>query len=91
MISKEVENQVEILEAYAKGSEQNLREYARSTPKITANQGSYHQETTDLLSVILSRKNLLDALHRVESNNGASGIDGMNVDGLRLYLCAVLK
>ena len=42
--------------------------------------------TDNLLEAMLSGKNVLDALKRVERNKGSHGIDGMKVDGLRPFL-----
>jgi RNA-directed DNA polymerase len=39
-----------------------------------------------MLEEILSRENMTQALRRVQSNKGTSGIDGMSVDELRPYL-----
>ena len=39
-----------------------------------------------MLDKVLVRDNLLKALRRVESNKGASGVDGMRVDELRPLL-----
>lgn len=39
-----------------------------------------------MLDKILSRENMLNALKRVESNKGSSGIDGMTVEELRPYV-----
>ena len=71
---------------YSDGSGRNPREHESGAFGATAVEGSYHQKTTELLEVILSRKNLLSALHRVISNRGAPGLDGMDVDRLRPYL-----
>lgn len=35
---------------------------------------------------MLERENMLQALHRVQSNQGAPGIDGMTVKDLRQYI-----
>ncbi|MED1419157.1 group II intron reverse transcriptase/maturase, partial [Bacillus smithii] len=35
---------------------------------------------------VLSRENLLEALHRVERNKGSHGVDGMSVSELRPYM-----
>ena len=35
---------------------------------------------------VLSRENLLEALHRVERNKGSHGVDGMQVSELRPYI-----
>jgi len=74
-------------ESRAKSSGRNLRGYASSgAQNISVKQGRYQQETSDLLSRILSRENMLVALKRVESNKGAAGIDQMDVKSLRPFL-----
>ncbi|MFC0298527.1 group II intron reverse transcriptase/maturase [Geobacillus jurassicus] len=40
----------------------------------------------DLMEQILSRENLLAALHKVEANKGAGGIDGVSTRQLRAYI-----
>ena len=40
----------------------------------------------NLMNFVVERQNLLQALHRVERNKGASGIDGMEIKSLRPYL-----
>lgn len=40
-----------------------------------------------MLEEIVSRENMTAAFHRVKSNKGAAGIDGMTVDKLQSYLC----
>lgn len=41
-----------------------------------------------LIEQILAKNNVREALHRVVSNKGASGIDGMKVEELRDYMNA---
>jgi RNA-directed DNA polymerase len=41
---------------------------------------------TQLMEAVVERGNMLTALHRVESNKGAAGVDGMAVADLRAYL-----
>ena len=41
-----------------------------------------------LLERVLERGNMLRALHRVERNGGAPGVDGMTVEELRPFLRA---
>ncbi|ERJ71630.1 hypothetical protein HMPREF0653_02557, partial [Prevotella disiens JCM 6334 = ATCC 29426] len=41
-----------------------------------------------LIEQILAKDNVREALHRVVSNKGASGIDGMKVEELRDYMNA---
>jgi RNA-directed DNA polymerase len=42
--------------------------------------------TTELMEAVVERSNMLKALHQVESNKGAAGVEGMTVDDLRAYL-----
>lgn len=42
--------------------------------------------STDLMERVVERSNMLRALHRVESNKGAAGVDGMEIKSLRPYL-----
>ena len=42
--------------------------------------------TTELMEAVVERSNMLTALHRVESNKGAAGVDGMTVVELSAYL-----
>jgi len=46
----------------------------------------HHDKQYRLLEDILARKNMLNALRKVESNKGAPGIDGMEVPDLRKNL-----
>ncbi len=39
-----------------------------------------------LMEQVVNRENLLSALHRVERNKGAAGIDGMDIKSLRPFL-----
>ncbi|MEW6245009.1 MAG: hypothetical protein AB1497_12330 [Bacillota bacterium] len=44
------------------------------------------KEAPHLLARVLERDKMLQALRRVESNKGAPGIDGMDLNSLRPYL-----
>jgi len=55
------------------------REHARS---------GTHEDTRGLMELALARPNCLAALHRVRSNKGSPGIDGMTVGELPAYLKA---
>jgi RNA-directed DNA polymerase len=48
--------------------------------------GTTPNEENGLLEQVLERENMLQALHRVERNQGAPGIDGMTVKDLRQYV-----
>jgi len=40
----------------------------------------------DLMEQVVERTNLVSALHRVERNKGAAGVDGMEIKSLRPFL-----
>ena len=52
----------------------------RETPQTNAMNGI-------TLELILERRNLSQALDRVERNDGAPGVDGMRTDELRQHIC----
>jgi len=51
-----------------------------------ARESSYPEAMMLIMEQVVGRKNLLDALKRVESNKGAPGVDGMTVESLRRWL-----
>jgi RNA-directed DNA polymerase len=46
----------------------------------------FRSETTQLMDAVVERENMIEALHRVERNRGAAGVDKMAVSELRPYL-----
>lgn len=77
---------VEIPEAHSEHSGRNLRTYEKSAPNVTARREQSHQEEPTLIDAVVERKNMTQALRRVQANKGAPGIDGMTVDELLPYL-----
>jgi RNA-directed DNA polymerase len=55
---------------------------------ITAGEEVTGPGTTELMEAVVERSNMLMALHRVEGNKGAAGVDGMTVSELRTHLQA---
>jgi RNA-directed DNA polymerase len=53
---------------------------------LTAARESSNPEAMMLMEQVVGHANLLDALRRVESNNGAAGVDGLEVKDLRMHL-----
>ncbi len=53
---------------------------------LTAAEGNSCPEALMLMEQVVGHANLLGALKRVESNKGASGVDGLEVKDLRKYL-----
>ena len=51
-----------------------------------ARESSYPEAMMLIMEQVVGRRNLLDALKRVESNKGAPGVDGMTVESLRRWL-----
>ena len=47
---------------------------------------SHGEQNNDLMEEVVSRKNMLKALRRVEKNKGAPGIDNLTVESLKPYL-----
>jgi RNA-directed DNA polymerase len=46
----------------------------------------FRSETAQLMDAVVERGNMIEALHRVERNKGAAGIDEMSICELRPYL-----
>jgi RNA-directed DNA polymerase len=67
-------------------SGRNSRVKPMGASSITAGEEVTGPGTTKLMEAVVERSNMLMALHRVESNKGAAGVDGMPVAGLRAYL-----
>jgi len=62
------------------------RTYRVGASNGTARTGNSGPQLSGLLEAVVERGNMLRALHRVESNKGAAGVDGMTVAQLRLYV-----
>lgn len=50
------------------------------------NESTREVDCINLMEWIVERRNLLEALHRVEKNKGAAGVDGMEIKYLRQFL-----
>lgn len=68
------------------GSGRNPREHGEGVSNTTADWERSRSETLQLMDAVVERENMAAALHRVERNKGAAGIDGMTVEELRPYL-----
>lgn len=77
--SQEAFFQQDVVNTQGAGSQGPSFESAR-TKETTPNEG------IGLLEKVLERDNMLQALHKVERNQGAPGIDGMTVKDLRQYV-----
>ena len=80
------DSQPENVGAIAEGSGQFPREQAIGGASHEALSDDSHEGSTDLLSAVLERSNMLLAYDRVLRNKGAPGIDGLKVGELKAYL-----
>jgi RNA-directed DNA polymerase len=64
----------------------NPRGTSGSASKDTARREVSNPKATMLMEAVVERKNMTEALRRVERNGGAAGIDRMTVSELRIYL-----
>ena len=80
------EKKIEISEVDLHGGSRKLRRGRISGANFPGTEGQTDPRKPDLIETMLERGNLLEALHRVESNRGAAGVDGLTVSQLRQYL-----
>src|SRR5512136_704391 len=86
MVNERQEQRDEKPKAPGRSSGRNSRVKPKGAPNITAGEEVTGPGTTQLMEAVVERGNMLMALHRVESNKGAAGVDGMPVADLRAYL-----
>jgi RNA-directed DNA polymerase len=80
------EKKIEISEADWGESGRKLRMAPVSGTKSPGNEEITEPRKPDLIEMMLERGNMLKALKAVEANQGAAGIDGMEVKRLRQHL-----
>jgi len=80
------EKKIEISEVDLHGGSRKLRRGRISGTNFPGTKEQPDPRKPDLIETMLERGNLLEALHRVESNRGAAGVDGLTVSQLRQYL-----
>jgi len=84
----EPEKKIEISEADLWSSGRKPREPQASGSNSPGGEGRAEPRKPDLIEMMLERGNMLRALQAVERNQGAAGVDGMEVKRLRGYLQA---
>ena len=67
-------------------SGRNSRVKPKGASNATAGKEETGPGTTQLMEAVVERSNMIRALHQVERNKGAAGVDGMAVDELRSRL-----
>ncbi|KAB2754831.1 group II intron reverse transcriptase/maturase, partial [Brucella anthropi] len=74
MTTADADNGAETPHAHAEGSGRKLREDALGASNVTAgSSNSQPKDAMQLMEMIVSRDNMIAALHRVVSNKGAAG------------------
>jgi group II intron reverse transcriptase/maturase len=86
MTMKAADDRVETPETHPEAHRPNRCEQGMGVANVTATPESSRSRTTMLMEAVVERQNMLQALHRVEANRGAAGIDKMPVAALRGYL-----
>ena len=86
MVKEAQKEMAEMPEAHGGSSGRNLRDKPEEESNATIMEGSTGPKTAQLMEAVVERSNMIKALHRVERNGGAAGVDGMTVRELRAYL-----
>jgi RNA-directed DNA polymerase len=86
MVKETQDRKAERPEAPGGSSGRNSRVKPMGASSITAGKEVTGPGTAQLMEAVVERGNMLTALHRVESNKGAAGVDGMTVSELRSHL-----
>ena len=86
MVKETQDKMAEKPEAPGGSSGRNSRVKPMGASNATAGEEATGPGTTKLMEAVVERGNMLTALHRVEGNKGAAGVDGMTVADLRAYL-----
>jgi RNA-directed DNA polymerase len=80
------ETAAEMPQTAPEGRGRNPREEGTGASKLTERKENSSLERQGLMEAVVERENMKAALRRVRSNKGASGVDGMTVDGLIPFL-----
>jgi len=86
MVKETQDKMAEEPEASGGSSGRNSRVKPIGASNTTAGEEVAGPGTTQLMEAVVERSNMLAALHQVERNEGAAGVDGMTVGDLRAYL-----
>jgi len=82
----ETDKKPEMVEPEVESGGQYLLGYTDGVSNVGSSEEHVHCNTPSLMTAVIDRDNMLDALKRVSSNKGAAGVDGMTVDELSEWL-----
>jgi len=80
----DTDKRAEMLKRKVSGNDGIMREQPIAYQACPASVEYFEEDTKELLSKILSKENMQAAYRRVVKNGGASGIDGITVDELKM-------
>lgn len=86
MTTGDADKVAEIPGPYPKGSRRNPREYGMGASNVTARRENSSPDPMQLMEAVVEHENMKAALKRVQTNDGAPGVDGMTVGELAPYL-----
>ena len=86
MEGKSQKKKVQILEANGGESERNSEGSTICATHLTSGKNNSRHSTTELMEQLVAKPNMEMAYHKVRSNKGAPGIDGVTVEGLKDHL-----
>lgn len=86
MVKQMQNREAEMPQAQGPGSRRNRQGRPMGASSTTAVKDDPTPDTTFLMEEVIERENMTRALHRVERNGGAAGIDKMTTQELRSYL-----
>lgn len=88
MTTGDADRRVEIPGASRLGSGRNPQEGGAGASKVTASPERSEPKMALLMEAVVERENMVAALHRVQTNKGSAGVDGLSVEALTSYLKA---
>jgi len=86
MANQDTDRLAEMPGTTSEGSGRNPREHGVGVSVAAMNWDNFRSRTTQLMNAVVERENMIEAIHRVERNKGAAGVDKMPVSELRPYL-----
>lgn len=86
MTTGDADRVAEMPRPYPQGSGRNSQECGIGASNVAARREHSSPDPKQLMEAVVERENMKTALKRVQTNDGAPGVDGMTVDELLPYL-----